>query len=149
MRQEHRIVKLKSKPKQELQRRNTMKKLKLFRTIGSLSVAGMVLAGVAAVAFAVSSPQAAQAGNITVPPLPAGLAPVPAGNKVFLVGHATGTQNYVCLPSGSGFAWTLFTPEATLFREDGGQIITHFFSPNPIERSEEHTSELQSPTNLV
>jgi hypothetical protein len=25
----------------------------------------------------------------------------------------------------------LFTPEATLFGDDGGQIITHFFSPNP------------------
>ena len=26
---------------------------------------------------------------------------VPAGNKVFLKGAADGTQNYICLPSGS------------------------------------------------
>src|SRR4029079_8690160 len=28
----------------------------------------------------------------------------------------------------------LFTPEATLFSEDGGQVITHYFSPNPSEQ---------------
>ena len=59
---------------------------------------------------------------------------VEAGNKAFLKGHAVGTQNYICLPAlppGSGFAWTLFTPQATLFDEHGKQIITHFFSPNP------------------
>jgi hypothetical protein len=68
---------------------------------------------------------------VTPPPLPAGLAPVPAGNKLFLVGHAVGTQNYVCRPSGAGVAYVLFTPEATLFGDDGGQAITHYFSPNP------------------
>ena len=108
-------------------------KSKLFRTIGSLSVAGMVLAGVVAVVFAISSPQSAYAGDIVVPPLPPGLAPVPAGNKLFLGTHAVGTQNYVCKPSGAGVAYVLFTPEATLFGEDGGQAITHFFSPNPFE----------------
>ena len=105
-------------------------KSKLFRTIGSLSVAGMVFAG-AVVAFTASSPQAAKAGEITPPPLPAGLAPVPAGNKLFLGTHAVGTQNYVCKPSGAGVAYVLFTPEATLFGEDGGQVITHYFSPKP------------------
>src|SRR5262249_36262476 len=51
------------------------------------------------------------------------------------VGHAIGTQNYVCLPSGSGFAYSLFTPEATLFKdlELERQVVTHFFSPNPDE----------------
>ena len=108
-------------------------KSKLFRTIGSLSVAGMVLAVAAVVAFTPLSPQAAQAGDITPPPLPAGLAPVPAGNKLFLGTHAVGTQNYVCKPSGAGVAYVLFTPEATLSGEDGGQVITHYFSPNPAE----------------
>lgn len=71
--------------------------------------------------------------EITPPPLPDGLAPVPAGNKLFLGTHAIGTQNYVCRPSGTGVAYALFTPEATLFGEDGGQAITHNFSPNPFE----------------
>jgi hypothetical protein len=68
--------------------------------------------------------------EITPPTLPPGMAPVPAGNKLFLGTHAVGTQNYVCRPSGAGVAYVLFTPEATLFGEDGGQIITHYFSPN-------------------
>src|SRR5512135_3630062 len=105
-------------------------KSKLLRTIGALSVAGLALVGVAAVASAVSSPQPAYAGTITPPPLPDGMAPVPAGNKLFLGTHGVGTQNYVCRPSGAGVAYVLFTPQATLFSEDGGQVITHYFSPN-------------------
>jgi hypothetical protein len=58
---------------------------------------------------------------------------VPAGNRPFLLGHATGTQNYICLSSGSGFAWTFFGPQATLFNDDNRQIITHFLSSNPDE----------------
>ena len=58
---------------------------------------------------------------------------VPLEAELFLVGHATGTQNYVCVPSGAGFAFALFTPEATLFNDDGQQVTTHFFSPNPDE----------------
>jgi hypothetical protein len=77
-----------------------------------------------------SSRQAAKAGEITPPPLPAGMAPVPAGNKLFLGTHGVGTQNYVCRPSGAGVAYVLFTPQATLFGDDGGQAITHYFSPN-------------------
>ena len=80
---------------------------------------------------AASSPQ--KAGEITPPPLPDGMAPVPAGNELFLGTHAVGTQNYVCQPSGAGVAYVLFTPQATLFGEDGGQVITHFNSPNPDE----------------
>jgi hypothetical protein len=71
--------------------------------------------------------------EITPPALPPGMAPVPAGNKLVLGTHAVGTQNYVCKPSGAGVAYVLFTPEATLFGEDGGQVITHNFSPNPFE----------------
>jgi len=108
-------------------------KSKLFGTIGGLAVAGMVLAGVATIAaFTASSPQAATLG-ITPPPLPAGMAPVPAGNELFLGTHAAGTQNYVCQPSGAGVAYVLFTPQATLSGEDGVQVITHFNSPNPDE----------------
>ena len=94
-----------------------------------------------AVAFTVSLPQPAHADDVTPPPVPANIQ-VPAGNKAFLEGHAVGTQNYICLPSNlttsmcpaSGFAWTLFTPQATLFDDDDKQVITHFLSPNPDER---------------
>jgi len=81
-----------------------------------------------AVAFTVPLPQPAHAAHVTPPEVPAKL--VPAGATAFLVGHALGTQNYVCLPSGAGFAFVLFTPEATLFGDNGKQIITHYFSPN-------------------
>jgi len=87
-----------------------------------------------AAAFTVALPQPAYADDVTPPPVPANIK-VPAGNVAFLVGHAVGTQNYVCLPSGTGVAFMLFTPEATLFSDDGKQLTTHFFSPNPFENS--------------
>jgi Protein of unknown function (DUF3455) len=64
--------------------------------------------------------------------VPANIQP-PANTKAFLVGHAIGTQNYVCAPSGGVVMWTLFTPQATLFDDELQQITTHFFSPNPFE----------------
>jgi hypothetical protein len=92
-----------------------------------------LLAWVAAlvVAFTISQSQPAYADEITPPPVPANIQ-APAGNTVFLVGHAVGTQNYVCLPSENGVKFTLFTPQATLFNE-GDQVTTHYFSPNPVE----------------
>jgi hypothetical protein len=90
------------------------------------------IAGAAALAvvFMVSVPRPAHADQITPPPVPVKLQ-VAAGSKAFLEGHAVGTQNYVCLPSATGFAWTLFTPEATLFSDHFKQLTTHFFGPNP------------------
>jgi hypothetical protein len=85
-----------------------------------------------AVACTFALPQAARAERVERPSVPDKLN-VLGDNKPFIVGHATGTQNYVCVPSGAGFVWNLFTPEATLFTEAGRQIITHFFSPNPYE----------------
>jgi hypothetical protein len=94
------------------------------------------IAGVTAlsVAFTLALPQAARAQSVTPPPVPADLE-VPAGNEAFLLGHGVGTQNYVCVPSASigHVAWTLFTPQATLLSEQGEQLTTHFFSPNPVE----------------
>jgi len=92
----------------------------------------MVLAGAAAVAFTVSAPQPAYAADLTPPPVPDNIRVDPP-NEVFLIGHAVGTQNYICLPSStspSGFAFSLFTPQATLFSDNEKQVITHFFSPN-------------------
>jgi len=48
-----------------------------------------------AVAFTVSLPQPSHADHITPPTVPTNIQ-VPAGNKVFLVGHAVGTQQYFC-----------------------------------------------------
>ena len=65
---------------------------------------------------------------------------VPPGNEVFLVTQGLGTQNYICLPSATGFDWALFTPQATLFDDEGRQVVTHYFSPSPPE---------SDPTKLV
>jgi hypothetical protein len=82
-----------------------------------------------AVALTAGLTQPAHAEHVTPPDVPDDIK-VPEGAKAFLVGHATGTQNYVCLPSGAGFKFVLFTPEATLFGDNEKQIITHYFSPN-------------------
>ncbi len=98
-----------------------------------------------AVAFTVSLPQPAHAAHVTPPPVPSKIQ-VPAGNKAFLEGHGVGTQNYICLPCPnpttsismcptSPFAWILFTPQATLFKDNHQQVTTHFFSPNPFENN--------------
>ena len=69
---------------------------------------------------------------IIPPPLPADLAPVPAGNKLILGTHSVGTQNYVCQPSGAGVAYVLFTPQATLFSDDGKQAHHPLLQPQPV-----------------
>ena len=84
----------------------------------------------------------AAAQRITPPTTPPIITP-PAGNSAFLVGHAVGTQGYICLPTSTGSStasWTVKAarPEAALFQSFFGQdfqIITHFLSPdtNPNE----------------
>jgi hypothetical protein len=79
----------------------------------------------------------AHAQTVTPPTTPTLITP-PVGNTAFLVGHALGTQGYVCLPTGPGAStasWTVNNarPEATLFTKFFGQdvqIITHFLSPD-------------------
>ena len=97
-----------------------------------------------AVAFTVTLSQPAHAKKVTPPPVPAEIQ-APAGTTAFLEGHGVGTQNYICLPcpnattpaaacpDASGFAWILFTPQATLFSDQDKPVTTHFFSPNPFE----------------
>jgi|SRR4051812_33950757 len=78
-----------------------------------------------------------QAQNITTPATPAIITPR-SGNSAFAIGHAKGTQGYVCLPTSVGAStasWTVRSarPEATLFQNFLGfdfQIITHFLSPD-------------------
>jgi hypothetical protein len=76
----------------------------------------------------------AAAQRIPSPTTPALITP-PPGNTAFLVGHAAGTQGYICLPTSTGASWTVngARPEATLFTTVLGkdvQIITHFLSPD-------------------
>ncbi len=87
-------------------------------------------------ALTIALPHAAHAQSVTPPPVPTDIQ-VPEGNEAFLLGRGVGTQNYVCQPQPTGplgqVAWTLFTPQATLFSDLGDQLTTHFFSPNPDE----------------
>ena len=93
-------------------------------------------------AFTVAMPQPAHSDRVKPPPVPSNIQ-VAAGTKAFLEGHAVGTQDYICVPCPnpttsicpdvSGFAWILFTPQATLFTDNDKQVITHFFSANPFE----------------
>ncbi|MFH0341058.1 MAG: DUF3455 domain-containing protein [Chromatiales bacterium] len=65
----------------------------------------------------------------------------PAEGRLFRIGYAIGTQQYVCkssVDSLSGltiYEWTLFGPQATLFKDEGltRQNMTHFQSSNPLE----------------
>lgn len=109
--------------------------MKKYRVVDQPFVKHVLLAAcvvVLVVMFVAGMPGLASAQSSPVPPVPANLE-VPAGNKMFFVGHAVGTQNYICLPAVSGVRWTLFTPQATLVGEDDGQVATHYFSPNPGE----------------
>ena len=83
-------------------------------------------------AFVVALPQVGHAQNVTPPPVPDRLQ-VTDGSEAFLIGHAFGTQDYVCAASGSGVAFVLTTPEAVLFDTPAHRVINHFFSPNPVE----------------
>src|SRR5262245_35246003 len=76
-------------------------------------------------------PHVAHAQRLTPPSVPGKL--VPEGNYVYLIGHAFGTQDYVCAASGGGVAFVLTTPEAVLFDNPSRRIINHFFSPNPAD----------------
>jgi hypothetical protein len=91
------------------------------------------------IASSIGIGQPAIADNIKAPPVPTDIH-VPEGNVAFLEGHGVGTQDYICLPSASGFSWTFFAPQATLFQnvkwiqgDIRQQIVTHFLSPNPFE----------------
>src|SRR5262245_27224251 len=101
----------------------------------AISASAETSAPVPATAAAQQQGSNGQGSNGTIviaPPVPDRIK-VREGFVPFLIGHGDGTQNYVCRPSGNGFAYVLFTPQATLFNDDLKQLITHYFSPNPKE----------------
>jgi Protein of unknown function (DUF3455) len=96
-----------------------------------------VLKSVLFVAVSAITRWAGQAQTITAPNVPSNLRVQP-GNVPYAKVAATGTQNYICLPSG----WTFIGPQATLFvnvpwisgtiRQ---QVGTHYLTPNPFEEA--------------
>lgn len=62
------------------------------------------------------------------PAVPSAIA-VPAGNKLFLVGHAVGVQIYSCNATTSGFAWSFVAPRADLYGDNGKLLTTHYGGP--------------------
>jgi len=82
------------------------------------------------------------ADSLQPPILPFGspLIVTSAEGRLFRIGHAVGTQQYVCKSSVdslgvTSYGWTLFGPQATLFKNAGltKQSMTHFQSSNPLE----------------
>jgi hypothetical protein len=107
----------------EMQMMPTLSIARLARRLAGNAIA-------AALALAALLPGPAHAAVLSPPSVPNDIK-VPAGNVPFLLGHATGTQNYTCQPSSTsstGFAWTFTGPSATLV-DDGKEIITHFAVP--------------------
>jgi Protein of unknown function (DUF3455) len=92
----------------------------------------VTLAAAFAVCAATDVPHAASNDRVERPSVPGNLE-VAAEYRPFPLAHADGTQNYICLPSGTGVAWTFFGPQATLFDGDLDQSMTHYLSPNPQE----------------
>ena len=105
-------------------------KLQMMPTFSTARLARRLAGNAIAAALALAAllPGPAHAAVLPPPGVPDAIK-VPAGNVPFLLGHATGTQNYTCKPSSTGYAWTFTGPAATLVDDDGKQIITHFAVP--------------------
>ena len=94
-------------------------------------VAGRLLFGAGLAVAALTSP--ARAAQVAPPVVPSTIA-VPAGHRAYLISHAMGTQNYLCMPRANGtLGWAFVGPQATLFDDEAGQEITHYLSVNPEE----------------
>jgi hypothetical protein len=78
-----------------------------------------------------------QAEPNPTPPAVPGNIDVGTGHKLALIGHAIGTQNYICAPAqtAAGVDWFFIGPQATLFDDDGEQVATHFLSRNPAKNN--------------
>jgi hypothetical protein len=78
-------------------------------------------------------PRAAGAQGATrplPPPVPDEIQ-VPSGYRLFLAGHAIGTQGYICVAVGSAYRWAPIGPQATVFNGAGEQLLTHFLGTTP------------------
>jgi hypothetical protein len=84
------------------------------------------------VAFGISASPASGTDKVLPPDVPLNLEVLP-GHRPFLIARAEGTQNYICLATTSSIGWSFLGPQATLFDDEGGQILTHFLGANPSE----------------
>jgi hypothetical protein len=103
----------------------TLPTARLVRTLARSAVA-------AALALPALLPGPAHAEAALAPPRVPAATRVPGGHVPFLLGHASGTQDYACQPasaSPTGYAWTLVAPDAKLVDEQGARIMTHFAGP--------------------
>jgi Protein of unknown function (DUF3455) len=84
----------------------------------------------------------AQATEKIIPPAVPIDIEVPAGFKPFFVGHAVGTQNFICVAAATptGGEWWPIGPQATIFDETGEQTLTHYQSKNPIKNNNLHAT---------
>ena len=99
--------------------------LRLPRTLARTAAA-------AALALPALLPGLAYADPPPPPPSVPAAIQVPDGNVPFLLGYATGTQNYTCQASSTSktkYAWIFVAPSATLFDTSGNAIISHFGGP--------------------
>jgi hypothetical protein len=87
----------------------------------------LLFAAALATLAAWAAAEVAQAGP-EEPAVPAAIA-VPAGHKLFLVGHATGAQIYACTASPDGYRWGFVAPRASLYDDNGRLLSTHFAGP--------------------
>jgi hypothetical protein len=93
-----------------------------------LTLKRLLIAGVVAAAAAFGSMNGNVDARPNDPAVPTAIK-VPAGNKVFFVGHAVGVQIYSCDPTASGFAWGLVEPYARLYGKAGKLVATHYRGP--------------------
>ena len=89
------------------------------------------------------------AEQITPPAVPQEIV-VDAGFKPFFVGHAVGTQNYMCaVTTTGGLDWLAIGPQATIFNDEAEQTLTHFQSWNPSKNAIQSTWQHSRDTSAV
>ena len=87
-----------------------------------------------AIVFTIGVCGAAQAADRIARPSVPSTIEVDPGFAPFLVGHAIGTQNYICVATaGGGIDWLPIGPQATIFDAAFNQVLTHFQSKNPLQ----------------